>query len=213
MMAALGAEVVLVDQAPGSPPGQVSGDDLALVEERTRVIVAEREGFRADQFRLQANPRAHERTTGPELWDQSGGRIDVFADFVGSGGSFVGVSRYLRRVNPDVRTYVVEPASAPVLAGDPVTDPNHRIQGGGYSMDDLPLFDRSLVTGYLRVTDDEAVRTAREVARIEGAFGGFSTGANLAAAVTLLRGAEAGATVAVLACDSGLKYLSTDLYA
>ncbi|HEX9888845.1 MAG TPA: PLP-dependent cysteine synthase family protein [Nitriliruptorales bacterium] len=212
MMAALGAEVVLVEQAPGSPRGQVSGDDLALVEERTQKIMAERGAFRADQFRLEANPRAHERTTGPELWEQSGGLVDVFADFVGSGGSFVGVARYLRRVNPDVRTYAVEPATAAVLAGAEVTDPNHRIQGGGYSMGELPLFDPSLVTGYLQVTDDEAVGIARDAARLEGVFAGFSTGANIAAAMALLRGPEAGATVAVLACDSGLKYLSTDLY-
>ena len=211
MMRALGAEVVLVEQAPGSPPGQVSGDDLALVEDRARELVADRDAFRADQFHLAGSVLAHERHTGPELWAQTGG-VDVFVDFVGSAGSFTGVTRHLRSVRPAVRAYVVEPAGAAVLAGGDDRAPNHRIQGGGYSMRELALLDRSLVSGYLSVTDDEAIAAARELARVEGIFGGFSSGANLAAALQVLAGPERGATVAFLVCDSGLKYLSTDLY-
>lgn len=211
MMAALGAEVVLVDQAPGSPPGQVSGADLALVEERARALTAERGAFRADQFALEGNVLAHERHTGPELWEQTGG-VDVFVDFVGSGGSFTGVARHLRSVAPETRCYVVEPAGAAVLSGADATAPNHRIQGGGYSMADLALLDRDLVNGYLSVTDEDAMTCARDLARLEGIFGGFSAGANLAAALQLLSGAEAGSTIAFLVPDSGLKYLSTDLW-
>ncbi len=212
MMRALGAEVDLVDQTPGSAPGKVSGEDLALVEARAKELVAERDAFRADQFVLEANVLAHERHTGPEIWEQSGGAVDVYADFVGSAGSFTGVTRYLRTRNPNLRAYVVEPAGAPALAGEPVTDPDHRIQGGGYAMTTLALLDRSLVTGYLRVTDEDAIEAARALAHDEGIFAGFSAGANLAAALHLLEGPERGATVAILACDSGLKYLSTDLY-
>jgi cysteine synthase A len=212
MMRALGAEVVLVDQAPGSPPNQVSGEDLARVEQRTRELVAQRRAVRADQFTLQASALAHERTTGPEIWQQSGGQVNVFVDFAGTAGSFAGVMRYLRTQNPAVRGYLVEPATAAVLAGKPLTDPSHVIQGGGYSMTDLPLLDRALVTGYVQVSNDEAKQAARDLAQREGAFGGFSSGANLAAAVQLLRGKERGATVAILLCDSGLKYLSTDLW-
>ncbi len=212
MMRALGAEVVLVDQAPGSPPGQVSGEDLALVEAKTQAIVEERGAFRADQFHLQANALAHERTTGPEMWRQSGGHIDVFVDFVGSGGTFAGVSRYLRRVNPAVRTYVVEPASVAVLAGCEVSDANHPIQGGGYGKIDLALIDRELITDFIQVTGEEATEATRLLAQREGVFAGYSSGANLAAAVKVMRAGDARVSAAFLACDSGLKYLSTSLY-
>lgn len=213
MMAALGAEVVLVDQAPGSPPNQVSGADLALVEQRTRELVEKRGAFRADQFRLTANVLAHERHTGPEIWEQSRGAVDAFVDFAGTGGTFTGVARYLRSQTPDVRCYLVEPRSAAVLAGKVVKSASHKIQGGGYSMNDLPLLDRSLVTDYLSIDDVEAIQSARLLATEEGIFAGFSSGANLAAAIQLLTDRERGAAIAFLACDSGLKYLSTDLYA
>jgi cysteine synthase A len=212
MMRALGAEVVVVEQAPGSVPGQVSGADLELVEQRTQQLVVERGAFRTNQFELQANVLAHERYTGPEMWEQSHGSVDVFVDFVGSGGSFTGVSRALRRRNPRLRAYVVEPSGAAALAGQDVTKPGHRIQGGGYGMRDLTLLDRSLVTGYVQVSDDCAIECTRALAEREGIFAGFSSGANLAAALTLLESDERGATIAFLVCDSGLKYLSTELY-
>jgi len=211
MMAALGAEVVMVEQACGSKPGEVSGADLALVEERAQKIVQKRRAFRADQFKLLANVHAHERGTAPEAWKQSGRRIDVFADFPGSGGSFTGCARFLKRVNPRARCYAIEPATAPFLAGGTVTNPAHKIQGGGYSSP-LPLFDLSLVDGYLKISDKQAIATARDLARHEGVFGGFSSGANTAAAIQLLQESEKGKTILVLICDSGLKYLSTDLY-
>lgn len=212
MMRAFGATVELVDQADGAAPGQVSGADLALVEARTQELTTSLGAFRADQFALAGSVLAHQHGTGPELWEQSGEGADVFVDLVGSAGSFTGVSRFLRSVNPGVRCYVVEPATAAPLAGLPVSDERHRLQGGGYSRTDLPLFDASLATGFVQVTDDEAVEAARLTARTLGVLGGYSTGANLAAALQLLRGAERGAAIAVLACDNGLKYLSTELY-
>lgn len=215
MMRGLGAEVVLVDQAPGASPGRVSGADLALVAAATERVVAERGGFRADQFRLAAAARAHELSTGPEMIVQSGGRIDAFCDFVGSGGTFAGCSRALRAHDPAVRCLVVEPAGAAALAGEPVTRPAHRIQGGGYAMrrEALPLLEGVPIDGFVQVSDDEALDAARRLAREEGIFAGFSAGANVAAALHLLRGACAGGTVAVVICDSGLKYVSTDLWA
>lgn len=212
-MQALGAEVILVDQAPGSILGQVSGADLELVEQRAQEIVIERHAFRADQFVRMANARAHERTTGPEIWNQTAGTVQVFLDLVGTCGTFTGVARALRARNPMIRAYIVEPEGAAVLAGKPITEPRHKLQGAGYGRTDLPLFDPSLVTGYLQVTDAEAMEAARSLATEEGILAGFSTGANLAAACKLLAGPEKGSTIVFLACDSGLKYLSTDLFA
>lgn len=212
MMAALGAEVVLVDQLPESVPGQVSGGDLEQVEQATRRIVQQRKAFRADQFQLQGNVNAHCLHTGRELWQQSGGRIDAFCDFVGTGGSFSGCAAALKTYRPSIQCYVVEPAGAAVLAGKPAVRPQHRIQGGGYAMPDLTLLRADLVDGYLQVSDDAAMDMARRLAREEGLFAGFSSGANLAAAFQLLRTTQKGKTIAVLLCDSGLKYLSTDLW-
>ena len=212
MMSALGAEVVLVDQLPNSKPGQVSGGDLELVERETQRIVAKRSAFRADQFRLAGNFRAHYLHTGPEFILQSGGTIDAFCDFVGTGGSFAGCAAAFKEHNPAIRCFVVEPEGAAVLAGEPVTYPNHRIQGGGYSMPNLPLLRAEHIDGYLKVADTEAMHVARRLAREEGLFAGFSSGANVAAALHLLQTSLRGKTVAVILCDSGLKYLSTDLW-
>lgn len=211
MMRALGAEVVLVDQTPGSIPGQVSGEDLALVEQRAQEIAGERGAFRADQFHLEACRRAHAAHTAREMWEQTEGSIDVFVDFVGSGSTFGGCAKALKAYNPAIRCYVVEPAGAAVYAGQQVTNPGHRIQGGGYSME-LPLLDESLIDGCIQVTDEEAAETARELARVEGAFVGFSSGANVFAALSLLKGREKGKNIVLTLNDSGLKYLSTDLY-
>jgi len=212
MMSALGAEVVLVDQLPGSMPGQVSGGDLELVEQRAQQLVAERGAFRADQFHLAGNFRAHYLHTGPEFIRQSGGHIDAFCDFAGTGGSFAGCAAAFKEFRPAIRCFIVEPDGAAVLAGEPVTYPNHRIQGGGYAMPDLPLLRPEHIDGYLKVTDTEAIQVARRLAREEGIFAGFSSGANVAAALHLLGTSLPGKTIAVLMCDSGLKYLSTDLY-
>lgn len=156
--------------------------------------------------------RAHEYGTAQELLRQSRGPI---AGFVGSGGTFTGVARALKAARPSTVCMAIEPATAPYLAGAKVTDARHRIQGGGYSRD-LPLFDMSYCDGFLTVTvtvtDADAIARARSLARVEGIFAGFSTGANLVGAQQLIERLGPGAVVACLACDSGLKYLSTDLY-
>lgn len=211
MLHALGAEVELVPQVGGPRPGQVSGPDLELVDRRAAELTEELGAFRPDQFANPANPAAHEDGTAAEIWAQTGGRVDVWVDIVGSGGSFLGVSRGLKRRNPAVRCLAVEPATAAVLAGDPVTDPNHRIQGAGYSLIP-PQWDPALCDGTLPVTDDAAIATARELARREGIFAGYSAGANVAAALQLAAEAAAGTIVVTLCCDTGLKYLSTDLW-
>jgi cysteine synthase A len=210
MMAALGAEIVLVPQAPGGRSGEVSGADLALVEAEAQAQTAARGAFRADQFARPGNPAAHFDGTGPEIWEQSGGSVTAFADFVGSGGTLAGVARYL--APRGVRCWAVVPAGAEARSGGDTSRPDHPIQGGGYSMPALAHLDGAPLAGTLAITGAEAADAARLLARIEGIFGGYSAGANLAAATQLLLGLEAGGTIAIVICDSGLKYLSTDLW-
>lgn len=212
MMSAFGAEVVLVDQRPDSLPGQVSGGDLELVEMETQRIAREKKAFRADQFKLWGNFRSHYLHTGPEFLEQADHKIDAFCDFVGSGGSFAGCATAFKEHNPSIRCYVVEPEGAAALSGEQVICPQHRIQGGGYSMRSLTFLKPEHIDGYLKVSDKEAIAAARQLAENEGIFAGFSSGANLAAAIKLLRGPCEGKTVAILINDSGLKYLSTDLW-
>jgi cysteine synthase len=211
MMRALGAEVVLVDQMEGSHRGHVSGEDLALVESAAQLISVERSAFRADQFRLPGNAAAHRDGTGREIWEQSKGSIDVFCEFVGTGGTFAGVTAYLKSQNPEIACYVIEPEGAAVMAGEDLTDPSHRIQGGGYAMSELNGVDPASIDGYVQVSDTAAIEASRRLARLEGIFAGFSAGACIAAAEQL-RSSHAGATFGIVLADSGMKYLSTDLW-
>lgn len=210
MMRGLGAEVVIVPQASGGFSGQVTAADLEEVDQEVRRITEQTGAFRADQFEDPGNPAGHETGTGPELWAQSGGTVTAFCDFAGSGGTLAGVAQAL--APKGVRCYAVEPAGAEVIAGHPVSDPNHPIQGGGYAMAELTHLEATNIAGTLAVTGPEARDAARMLAQLEGVFGGYSAGANLAAAIALLRGPERGGTVAMIVCDSGLKYLSTDLW-
>lgn len=212
MMSALGAEVVLVDQCPDSEPGQVSGADIEAVERITQRLTQERQAFRADQFHQRGNIRAHLLHTGPEFLRQTNGQFDTFVDFAGTGGTFAGCAASFKAHNSAIDCYLVEPTGAAILSGNCVTNPKHKIQGGGYVMERLPLLDTTHVDGYLQVSSDEAIRTARRLAREEGIFAGYSSGANLAAALRLLTTSHQKKTIAILCCDSGLKYLSTDLW-
>ncbi|MGH6874498.1 MAG: PLP-dependent cysteine synthase family protein [Aestuariivirgaceae bacterium] len=212
MMRALGATVVLVPQAKTSRPGQVSGEDWALVEQRARALTEEQGAFKVDQFARDLNRRTHELHTGVELWRQTEGQIHAFCDFVGTGGTYAGITAALKKRNPSVRCYVVEPEGAAVLAGEPARNANHRIQGGGYGISALDLLAGVPVDGHLQIADAEAIDVARQLARLEGIFGGFSSGAVVAAALQLLKNAHKGETIAVVLADSGLKYLSTDLW-
>ena len=210
MMTALGAEVVLVPQAPGGTPGHVSGRDLGLVEAEAQRLTRERNAFRADQFVRDSNWRAHEATTAPEIWEASEGRVTAFCDFVGSGGTLGGASRFF--ANKGVRCYAVEPRGAEALSMGDQSEPNHPIQGGGYMMEDLPLLEGARFGAVLAIEPRQAIATARLLAMNEGIFGGFSGGANVAAAVELLQNQEKGGTVATIICDSGMKYMSTNLW-
>jgi cysteine synthase A len=211
MLRALGAEVVLVPQVDAPRPGRVSKEDLAAVEERAVSLTAELGAFRPDQFQNVSNVRAHELGTGPEIWEQSGGHADVWLANVGTAGCFVGVARALKQRNPALRAYVVEPETVPALAGGPITDTRHKIEGTGYGAV-VPLWDPAVCDGYLTVSNDEAQSAARALATREGIFAGYSSGANVAVALRIARELPAGQIVVTAVNDTGLKYLSTDLY-
>ncbi len=235
MMRALGAEVELVDQCPGSMPGMVSGSDLELVEGRCQEMVEEMGAFRVDQFNDQGCADAHYFGTAREILEQCDGRLDAFVDFVGTAGTFAGCAKYFKeRSNGRIKCFVVEPVGAEVLAKEKKTGGSkddasevstasndggcgHVIQGGGYSkkISDLKLLrdNSEYIDGYIQVTDTEAVESTRLLAKTEGIFGGYSGGANVAAAVKLLQTETfRNSSICAVICDSGLKYMSTNLW-
>ncbi len=211
MMRAMGAEVVLVDQCRSSTSGHVTGEDIRLVGEVAARLVTERGAFFADQFHREENFRAHFEHSGPQWLLATGGRLDAFCDFVGTGGGFAGCAACFKAWNPEIRCYVVEPSGAAILAGQCVTRCAHIIQGGGYATE-LSLIRREHIDGFQTVSDEEVIHVTRRLAREEGIFAGYSAGANVAAGLKLLNGEMVGRTVVTTVCDSGLKYLSTDLW-
>jgi len=169
------------------------------------------------QFRNPANPAIHEQTTGPEIWHDTDGQVDVFVAGVGTGGTITGVSRYLKKTRgKPVVSVAVEPAGSPVLTqtreGLPVKPGPHKIQGIGAGF--VPeVLDLSLIDLIEQVGDEEAMETARRLAREEGILAGISSGAAVAAALRLAKREEyAGKTIVVILPDSGERYLSTALF-
>jgi cysteine synthase A len=211
MIRAFGAKVALVPQAKGGAPGQVSHEDMEAVEAKTQELVRKLKAFRPDQFNNPAAAAAHRDSTGPEIWAQTGGALTHFVSFAGSSGTLIGTATFLKSKNPRIQTFVVEPASTRFLAGKKIKSTRHVIQGGGYAT--LPgIYNSAVVDGALAVTDAEAVKTTRLLASKEGIMCGFSSGANVAAALKLARQAKRGSLIVTVACDTGLKYLSTSLY-
>lgn len=200
----LGAELVLTPAELG----------MRGAVERAREYV-EREGkqrriFMPQQFENPANPAVHESTTGPELWNDTEGRIDAIVSGVGTGGTITGVTRFIRRLNPSFRAVAVEPKESPVISGG---NPGpHKIQGIGAGFVPKNL-DVSLVDEVLQVSADDAIAWARKLAREEGILGGISTGANVCAAVRLASRPEfKGKRIATVCCSFAERYLSTALF-
>ncbi len=206
MLEALGAEVLLVPQVDGAP-GQVTGSDVNAAAEAARCIAAERGGFYVDQFHAPECERAHRESTGPEIWAQSGGRVDAWVATVGTGATFLGVAAFLRQRNPSVLCVAVEPEGCQPLAGLRVTKPRHLIQGTSYGSVP-PHWDASLMDVSVAVTDGEVEHWRRLLATREGLYVGFSAAANVGACAALLASGRlaAEAVVATVLCDTGLKY-------
>jgi cysteine synthase A len=201
LLAYLGADVWLTPAAQGMQ---------GAVDAARRILEDNPGAFMPDQFSNPANPAIHYRTTGPEIWRQTGGRVQVFVAGVGTGGTISGAGRFLKERSPSIVTVAVEPAESPVLSGGPPAP--HRIQGIGPNF--VPAnFDRAVVDRIVRVSSEEALETAREVAQIEGILCGISSGAALAATLAIARDASfRGATIVTVFPDTGERYLTTDLF-
>ncbi len=201
LMAAYGAEVVLTPGALGMQGAIDKAQELA------RELPG---SFIPSQFENPANPAAHYETTGPELWRDTDGKIDIFVAGVGTGGTVTGVGRYLKEQNPQVQIIAVEPASSPLLSRG-MAGP-HGLQGIGANF--VPkVLDTELYDGVLPVTEEEAYAAARLAGRKDGILVGISSGAALHAAMELAKLPEnAGKTVVVLLPDTGERYLSTPMF-
>ncbi len=206
MLEALGAEVVLVPQVDGRP-GEVTGSDIQAATEVAIELARSRGAFYVDQFHNPACLAAHEEGTGPEIWKGLGGRLDAFVAIVGTGGTFLGTSRYLKSRRSGILCAAVEPMGAEILAGKPLVKLRHRLQGTGYALIP-PQWDPALADVFLAVSDEEATEWRRLLAVREGLHVGFSSGANVCAASRLLASGllHAEATVVTILCDTGLKY-------
>ena len=202
LLKALGAQIVLTDGMAGMSGSIAKAQELKATIPGSVIL---------QQFENPANAAVHERTTGEEIWEDTGGQIATFVAGVGTGGTICGVARALKKHNPDVYVMAVEPAASPVLAGG-VAAP-HRIQGIGANF--IPkIYDASVVDEVIGVPDDEAIRAGRELAATEGLLAGISSGAAVYAARKLAERPEfAGKMIVALLPDTGERYLSTELFA
>ena len=201
LLKAYGAEVVLTDGAKGMQGAIDKAQELA------REIPG---SFIPGQFVNPANPEAHRRTTGPEIWEDTEGCVDIFVASVGTGGTITGTGEYLKSQNPNIKVVAVEPADSPVLSGG--TAGPHKIQGIGAGF--VPeILNTDIYDEIIRVESGEAYRAGRMLAKKEGFLTGISSGAALSAALTLARRSEnAGKCIVVLLPDTGDRYLSTEMF-
>jgi cysteine synthase A len=208
VLVALGAKLVLTPGAVGMKGAIAKSEELAAAEPGRYVMMK--------QFENPANPAIHEQTTGPEIWEDTDGAVDVFVGGVGTGGTITGVSRYLKTKGKEILSVAVEPEVSPLItqtrAGQPLTPAPHKIQGIGANFVPKNL-DLSMVDRVERVSNEESIATARRLAREEGILCGVSCGAAMAAALRLaFDPAFAGKTIVTVLPDSGERYLTGPLY-
>jgi cysteine synthase A len=202
MIKAFGGELILT-------PGGESDVDFCLTKIEELMTKNRGKYWFPAQFDNPDNPRAHYKSTGPELWNQMGGKIDAFLASQGTGGVLSGIGRYLREKNREVKLYAVEPSEAPILSHSKWG--THKIEGIGDGFVPKNL-DLSLLTGVVTTTSDEAIDMTRRLTKEEGIFCGISSGCNVAAAVKLARKHPELGRIATVINDSGGRYLSTEVF-
>lgn len=202
LLKAYGAEIVLTDGAKGMK---------GAIEKAQELAASEKDSFIPGQFVNEANPAAHKATTGPEIWEDTDGKVDIFVAGVGTGGTISGVGEYLKSKNPDVKIVAVEPAGSPVLSKG--TPGPHKIQGigAGFVPDTL---NTKIYDEILAIENEDAFKTGRTLARKEGLLVGISSGAAVYAASILAKRPEnKGKIIVALLPDTGERYLSTPMFA
>lgn len=197
----LGAELVLTPAAGGIN---------AAIEAALHIASADGDAYMPNQFENPANPQAHLETTGPEIWNDTDGQVDMLVAGVGTGGTLTGIARFIKPRNPDFRIVAVEPAASPVLSGG--KPGSHKIQGIGAGF--IPaVLDRSMIDEVIAVSNDQAFETARALAKMEGILCGISSGAAVRAALEVAgRKESAGKRIVVILPSTGERYISTDLF-
>ena len=201
LLKALGAELVLTPGSEGMGGAIRKAQEIQTATPGSLIL---------QQFENPANPLAHERTTAEEIWQDTDGKIDIFVASVGTGGTLTGTARGLKKKNPNIRIVAVEPAGSPVLSGGKAGP--HKIQGIGVGF--IPkILDTSLIGQVIPVTDEDAMRTSRELSATEGLLVGISSGAAAFAAREIAKDeANQGKRIVVLLPDTGERYLSTELF-
>jgi len=209
LLVAYGAKLVLTEGAKGMTGCIAKAEEIAAGDPGRYVML--------QQFKNPANPRVHEETTGPEIWEDTGGKIDILVSGVGTGGTITGISRHIKKTRGKaIQSVAVEPAASPLItqkrAGEPLKPAPHKIQGIGANF--IPdVLDLSLIDQVETVTNEEAVEYARRLTREEGILSGISCGAAAAVAARLARRPEnAGKTIVAILPDSGERYLSSILF-
>ena len=201
LLKAMGANLVLTPAAEGIP---------GSIRKAEEIVSGDPKAWMPQQFENPANPAIHEATTGPEIWEDSGHKIDAIVAGVGTGGTITGVTRYLKSKNPDFKAFAVEPTTSPVISGG---EPGkHKIQGIGAGFIPKNL-DTSLIDEVIKVESEEAFAWGKKLAKEEGIVGGISSGANLCAAAQIAARPEfKGKRIVTIACSLGERYISTPLF-
>jgi len=209
MMTAFGAELVLVPSQADAEPGTFTKEDVEATLAKAEELASKPGHFMPNQFSNPANTLAHQKTTAEEIWEATEGHVDVFVAGVGTSGTAMGVSLGLKKKNPQIIISVVEPADSAVITGE--CPGYHRIQGIGEGF--VPeLLQHEHYDEIIKVTDVEAKATACRLARLEGIFAGYSAGANVFASLQVAQKLGKDKTVVTIIPDSGMKYLSTELF-
>ena len=201
LLAAYGAEIVLTEPARGMAGAIEKAEEIARETPNSLL---------AGQFVNPANPAAHTASTGPEIWEDTQGKVDIFVAGVGTGGTLTGTGRYLKEKNPDLKIIAVEPADSPLLSGGKAGP--HGLQGIGANF--IPeILDRDLIDQIITVTTQQAYACGKQLARTEGILAGITSGAALHAALVLAKQPEnAGKTIVALLPDTGERYMSTAMF-